>query len=707
MKKSLRWLLFLLLVMPCTSNATTHLWFWVNGDTSHTLTQGDDFAWEIDLASPGNSIGVEIYLDLDASRTITQDDFFFETLTLMDGEQGDGPSDSSAVPDGIIYLQFGPFGFAPENYILRITDEDESTVTNWFEIQTMSSPPATVSGNITIEGIGKPNSKYEHVMIGAMGENGIFSGLTDINGDFVINLPVTNAQWQIGTIFDNTLPGYIMDPRGYELSIPAGNTGSLNFTFSLPSSYVYGAIYDQEGVLIERDGYVYLYNETTGGENESVVSNGHYTIPAQVTIQGSDSTNTFQIRTDDNMFIPDYLRPPDNMQFELTWGDSMEYNLVAYQTNARIYGYITENGQNPSKMYQFGAWSDSLGQTMTKSDQSTGYFELSVREGSFYNVWLQDDPQWGTPPPPGFVIEQNWQWAMPGDTVYFNLIPGSSALSGKISFDEGDPVDLDYDQSRVTAWETSSNNNYSSAIDDSNSYFIQLLDGTYNVSLNQDNPEYLAMPFQYPNVIVSADTIDTLNFELNYAHAVVTVKLVGDVPIQQAQYYWINSSGEWPWNYQAGSELRPDSIYQLQVCEGDWHFYAPIQANSEEYVVFPSDTMLTVTENDSSYYIEFTYRLLAGVTKAEKAPVSFYLDQNYPNPFNPSTTIGYGLKQAGQVKLDIYNILGEKVESLVNGHRNAGTYKLVWNPQNLASGVYLYRLEAEGFVQTRKLILIR
>ena len=707
MKKSLLLVLIVFLVLPISLNATSYIWFWVNGQKSNTITQGDDFAWELDLSSVGGSAAVEIYLDLNGSQTIDEGDHLFDTIVIRDGEQEEGPSDSSAVPDGIIYLQFGPFGFAPQKYILRATDEDESSATNWFEIFEMTDPPATVSGSITIEGIAKPNSKYENVMIGAMGENGMFTGLTDVNGNYSINLNVADAPWQIGTIFDNTLPEYTMEPRGYERTIPAGNTGSLDFIFSLPTSYVYGTVYDQEGAVIDRDGYIYMRNQTTGGETESVIKGGHYTIPVQVVIQGSDSTNIFQIGTNDQMFIPDYLRPIEHGDVEVTWGDSMEYNLVAYQTNAKIYGYVTENGQNPSQTYQFGAWSDSLGQTMTESDPSTGYFELSVRSGSYYNVWLQDDPQWGTPPPPGYVIENNWQWAMPGDTVNFRIISASAAISGTVSFDEGDPTDLDYERTRIMAWDSNYTTGYSSVIDNGKRFFISLLDGKYDVVFNQENQKYLSMPSHFPNISVKGDTVDTLNFELNFAHAVITVKLRGDVPLDLGGTYWVNTLGEWPWVYQAGADLRPDSSYQLRVCEGAWYLNMPFGVDMAQYAVIPSDTVLTVTENDSSYYVEFTYRLWAGVEDRGASPAGFYLNQNYPNPFNPSTTIGYGLMKAGQVKLDVYNVLGQKIASLVNGHQNAGTYELVWNPQNLASGVYLYRLETEGFVQTRKLILIR
>jgi hypothetical protein len=89
------------------------------------------------------------------------------------------------------------------------------------------------------------------------------------------------------------------------------------------------------------------------------------------------------------------------------------------------------------------------------------------------------------------------------------------------------------------------------------------------------------------------------------------------------------------------------------------------------------------------------------------SPETFYLSQNYPNPFNLSTTIEFALPKSAFVKLKVYNLLGEKVATLISEQRSAGIHKLNWDARGLASGVYLYRLEAGGFVNSKKLILIQ
>jgi hypothetical protein len=86
---------------------------------------------------------------------------------------------------------------------------------------------------------------------------------------------------------------------------------------------------------------------------------------------------------------------------------------------------------------------------------------------------------------------------------------------------------------------------------------------------------------------------------------------------------------------------------------------------------------------------------------------TFTIYQNYPNPFNPSTTIGFNLPKTSEVTLKVFNILGEEVATLVSDRLSTGLYSYEWDASKLASGVYLYRLETEGFVQTRKMILMR
>jgi hypothetical protein len=96
-----------------------------------------------------------------------------------------------------------------------------------------------------------------------------------------------------------------------------------------------------------------------------------------------------------------------------------------------------------------------------------------------------------------------------------------------------------------------------------------------------------------------------------------------------------------------------------------------------------------------------------GIASSPNVPLEFSLGQNYPNPFNPSTVIRYGLPQQSHVLLDVYNVIGQKVATLVNENQQAGFHEVHFNGTSLPSGLYFYRLTSGGFVQTLKMVLTK
>jgi len=104
-----------------------------------------------------------------------------------------------------------------------------------------------------------------------------------------------------------------------------------------------------------------------------------------------------------------------------------------------------------------------------------------------------------------------------------------------------------------------------------------------------------------------------------------------------------------------------------------------------------------------------SYEVVAtSVASTNTSPTGFSLDGNYPNPFNPKTTINYQLDQAGMVNLVIYDLLGRKVETLVDEMKTPGSYAVTWNAKDLASGIYICRVELGGSkVLTQKMMFVK
>lgn len=99
--------------------------------------------------------------------------------------------------------------------------------------------------------------------------------------------------------------------------------------------------------------------------------------------------------------------------------------------------------------------------------------------------------------------------------------------------------------------------------------------------------------------------------------------------------------------------------------------------------------------------------VVTGIHRPGTIPAWFSLSQNYPNPFNPATTISYQISTVSRVSLKVYDVLGRSVKTLVNEVQSPGSHKAVFNAAGLASGVYFYTLKAGGYVETRKMVLIR
>lgn len=151
-------------------------------------------------------------------------------------------------------------------------------------------------------------------------------------------------------------------------------------------------------------------------------------------------------------------------------------------------------------------------------------------------------------------------------------------------------------------------------------------------------------------------------------------------------------------------------------------FNRPMLASTPEFMNNPKTSALNgrawyvwsdpKSEGQNIYAAKFLYQPTGVTEPSEILPNSFELYQNYPNPFNPSTTIAFSLNSANKVKLTVYNIVGQKIITLVDGMLEAGEHKVDWNGTNefnqpVASGIYLYRLETTNNSSSKKMMLLK
>jgi len=153
--------------------------------------------------------------------------------------------------------------------------------------------------------------------------------------------------------------------------------------------------------------------------------------------------------------------------------------------------------------------------------------------------------------------------------------------------------------------------------------------------------------------------------------------------------------------------------YLIQQMPGWWESYCkPCDLDGDGMLTLNDARLFLAQVDDSAARanVIVMMNLLSGLTGVEEegnsTPSKFALYPNYPNPFNPVTTIAFDLPKVSEVRLAIYTVSGQQVTTLVSGHQEAGHYEVRWDA-NVASGVYICRLQAGEFTATRRMILVR
>ena len=146
-----------------------------------------------------------------------------------------------------------------------------------------------------------------------------------------------------------------------------------------------------------------------------------------------------------------------------------------------------------------------------------------------------------------------------------------------------------------------------------------------------------------------------------------------------------------------------DEWEKIGFVNGNGTTTSPNNYSFEDKTITAGKYLYRLKQIDNDGTFEYSNIVEVSIIK----PVEYSLEQNYPNPFNPVTTIRFTIPEAGNVKLKVYDLLGQEVKILVNEYKEAGAYTINFDASNLNSGVYIYKIEAGSFTQTLKMTLIK
>jgi hypothetical protein len=342
--------------------------------------------------------------------------------------------------------------------------------------------------------------------------------------------------------------------------------------------------------------------------------------------------------------------------------------------------------------------------------------------------------------------------------IVFNEVLGENALIGKVKLLDENSNTVSYTGARIETIDDKSHVFFRpvNTLMPAHNYTIKLIAGIFDMFGNQtasdihinfrtrtgefisgnilenfENVDQWITPFnnQLTSGIDSASTYfetsierkRSVNFSGKLAYRFTGEN--GEVHLSNSEGYVIGDTssnyGVWIFGDLSGNDLYfnydGNSAYNKLISEIDWYGWEFL-SDASNNITAPNRTLTGFiikqkSNAELSGVIYFDDLQLSAVTtsikKINNIPQDFKLEQNYPNPFNPKTNIMFSIPFEQNVKLEVFDILGNRISLLINENLKAGTYSIVFDGSNISSGVYFYTIQTDQFRSTRKMVILK
>jgi len=194
----------------------------------------------------------------------------------------------------------------------------------------------------------------------------------------------------------------------------------------------------------------------------------------------------------------------------------------------------------------------------------------------------------------------------------------------------------------------------------------------------------------------------------------------GPLPVELTTFQAFDGDGQVTLRWHTASEQDNDHflLYKRRSGQENFHMLAEIQGQGtttephdyeylDQWVQNGVTYEYRISDVDIAGHETFYEQIISATPRPDAVPLEYALHPNWPNPFNPTTTIRYDVKENGVISLKIFDLLGREVATLADRDHTPGSYTITWNATGFPSGIYLCRMEAQGFAQVRKLLLVK